>query len=168
MIVSVHQPNLFPWLGYFDKISKSDKFILLDDAQFPKGNALWINRVYCLINNEKKWLTIPVDRKYSGVKAIKDIQLDQKNNWRPKLEKQLFFTYKKCEHFEEVMPWVENAINSTEPMLSIFNEKIILDLVNRFELNHVDIIKSSQLNVEGLSNERLINLAKSVGADTYL
>lgn len=168
MIVSVHQPNLFPWLGYFDKILKSDVFIFLDDAQFPKANALWVNRVYCMINNEKKWLTIPVNRKYNGVRQINEIYLDDQRNWWVKLEKQLFFSYKKHAFFEEVMPWVVSTLNTSETMMSAFNEQIILDLITRFNLSKVKVMKSSDLNVKGVSNERLVNLANTVGAGTYL
>ena len=37
MIVSIHQPNYLPWLGYFDKIKRSDLFVIFDDVQFPRG-----------------------------------------------------------------------------------------------------------------------------------
>ena len=37
MIVSIHQPNLWPWLGFFDKMAASDLFILLDTVPFTKG-----------------------------------------------------------------------------------------------------------------------------------
>ena len=29
-IIGIHQPNLFPWLGYFNKIHRSDEFVFLD------------------------------------------------------------------------------------------------------------------------------------------
>ena len=37
MIVSIHQPNYIPWIGYFHKIASSDVFVVFDDVQLPRG-----------------------------------------------------------------------------------------------------------------------------------
>ena len=34
MIISIQQPEFFPWLGYFDKISRVDQVVILDNVQF--------------------------------------------------------------------------------------------------------------------------------------
>ena len=50
MKCAIMQPHYFPWPGYFNLMSKVDKFIFLDDAQFSKNS--WHNRN--LILSEKK------------------------------------------------------------------------------------------------------------------
>lgn len=45
MIVGIHQPNYLPYLGFFDKLRKSDVFVIYADAQFNKGDFQHRNRI---------------------------------------------------------------------------------------------------------------------------
>jgi len=36
MIIAIHQPQYLPWIGYFDKIDRSDVFVLLGNVQYKK------------------------------------------------------------------------------------------------------------------------------------
>ena len=36
MIVSIHQPNYLPYIGFFHKVMCSDVFVIYDTAQFVK------------------------------------------------------------------------------------------------------------------------------------
>ena len=38
MKCAIMQPSYFPWSGYFNLISKSDKFVFLNDAQYLKAS----------------------------------------------------------------------------------------------------------------------------------
>ena len=82
--VAIHQPNFFPWLGYFDKIFKSDYFVFLDNVQFQKTGGNWGNRVPILISNHKNWITVPINRNFSGLKKINEIKIKNDINWREK------------------------------------------------------------------------------------
>ena len=73
MIVSIHQPEHFPYLGFFQKMKESDLFIILDDVQFTKGNFQHRNR-FLNKNNQEEWFTISLEQKPHR-KIIKDIQL---------------------------------------------------------------------------------------------
>ena len=37
MVISIHQPNFFPWYPFFQKMEMSDKFIILSNCQFEKN-----------------------------------------------------------------------------------------------------------------------------------
>ena len=63
MILSAHQANFIPWIPYFDKMNKSDVFILMSNCQFEKNG--YQNRA----DVNMKWWTKPVE---SGTKLIKD------------------------------------------------------------------------------------------------
>ena len=83
MIVSIHQPNYLPWLGYFDKIAKSDIFVMFDDVQYPRGKkGFFGNRNQIKTNNGKMWLTVPVLGK-SEFKNFNEIEINY-NGWNEK------------------------------------------------------------------------------------
>ena len=39
--ISIHQPVYLPWLGFFEKVISSEKFVFLDDVQFEKNQGVW-------------------------------------------------------------------------------------------------------------------------------
>jgi len=69
MIVSIHQPEHFPYLGFFQKMQKSDLFIILDDVKFKKNN--FQNRNKLLTSDEREeWFTIPVEKNAKWDKIV--------------------------------------------------------------------------------------------------
>ena len=63
-IVSAHQPNFLPYLGFFDKMDKSDVFVIRDEVQFAERDYHHRNRIRINgpRNNEPqcKWIRVPV------------------------------------------------------------------------------------------------------------
>src|SRR4051812_7957475 len=110
MIVAIHQPNFFPWLGFFDKIARADVFVLLDDVQFPKKGGTWINRVQLVNNGHVLWATAPVRRDYSGVLNINAIKINDDEPWRDKLLRTLQTVYARAPHFRDGFAFVEPLV----------------------------------------------------------
>ena len=73
------QPTYLPWEGYFNLISKADKFIFLDDVQFVKQS--WQSRNYILSSNGKLLLSIPI-KKHDLSTNINKIKINDNQNWR--------------------------------------------------------------------------------------
>ena len=77
MTLSIHQPNYLPWLGFFDKIKRSDIFVIFDNVQYPRGKNHFGNRNKIKIPNKDKWLTVPV----AGKSEIKNFNDDLFNDF---------------------------------------------------------------------------------------
>jgi hypothetical protein len=168
IIVSIHQPNFLPWLGFWNKIARSDIFIIMDNVQFPKTGACWTNRVKIIVNGEPKWITVPIIRRYNGFKLIKEIEIDNTVNWRLKILKTIEYNYKKCSFFEEEWETIKNLINYKTNYLSEFNINAINFLIKYLELDKCKVIRGSSLNCSGKATDLLVSMVKVVGGNCYL
>ena len=106
MIVSIHQPAYLPWLGYFDKIIRSDVFVYLDTVQIEKNSYSYRNKIKT--PQGSTWLTIPLKMKGHTSNAIKDVLIDDSQQWKKKHLKNIFFNYKKSAFFDELYPKIES------------------------------------------------------------
>lgn len=166
--VAIHQPNFFPWLGYFDKIARSDVFILLDDVQFPKTGGVWSNRVKLLIGGEARWFTAPINRAFHGVAAINQIEWANEQPWQVKLLKTLSTNYAKAPHYRETMECLEPLILLPECNLARYNIAVIRTIADHIGLRHDHCVTSSSFGGEGQASELLIDLTRKVGGNCYL
>jgi hypothetical protein len=165
-VVGIHQPNFFPWLGYFDKIRKSDVFILMDNVQYPKGS--WVNRVRVLVNRQPAWLTLPVARHAVPERRIVDVRSDERTPWREKIRKTLQANYARTPHFREVLPILSDLIANPATSVADFNSNAIVELARLLGIDRPRIVRGSALDAGGSATDLLISMVRSVGGDTYL
>ena len=71
MKVTIHQPEHFPYMGFFQKMSEADLFIVLDNVKFRKNYFQNRNKLLNKSGNEE-WFTVPVEKKASS-KIIRDV-----------------------------------------------------------------------------------------------
>lgn len=166
-LVAIHQPNFFPWLGYFDKLARADIFVLLDDVQFPKKGGTWVNRVRLLVNEKPSWVTVPVVRSYHGLREIREMRIDEQTPWRRKLLGTVQASYGRAPHMEEVMPLLSELIGNTTDEIAEYNRRSIAALADALGLE-TEMVLSSSLDVSGRATDRVIGLVKAVGGDAYL
>lgn len=166
-VVAIHQPNFLPWLGYFDKILRSDVFILLDDVQFPKTGGIWTNRVKMLVNGEARWVTAPIVRSYHGVRNINEMEY-QSGDWRDKVLRTLQASYAKKPHFRDAMAFLEPLIRHPDNNIAGYNAHGVLAVAAELGVPEGRILWSSRLPHEGHSNELLASLTLAAGGDSYM
>lgn len=164
MILASHQPDFFPYMGYFYKICQSDVFVFSDNVQYSKSGRHNYNEI--LAANGPRRFTLPIH--YHCV-DINKIEIAADESTVNKMLKALVQEYKKAEHFSEVFPVIEYLLRkaTTAENLAEFNIKCILEFVERFGLGVRAFYKSSELALEGRKDVRIISMCKQVGADTY-
>jgi hypothetical protein len=165
MILSAHQPAYFPWLGYFDKISKSDLFVYLDSVQFEKGS--FTNRNKIKSHNGPVMLTVPVKLGNYKNATIAEIAIDNSVDWRSKHLKTIRHSYAKCTRFEKCYEKLEVLFNVNHDLLS----ELCIDHLNFWlcELGlRKKIIRSSTLGITSKKSDLILDLCKYFKADHYL
>lgn len=162
MIVSIHQPSYWPWLGLLDKIAKSDIFVILDIVAANRDSYQYRNIFFC--NGDKKFLTIAVN--YEMGKMIKELEF-RNNDWQKDHLNKLKNYYLKSRYFEEIYPLIERIYSAEykTPVEFIVETmtftKKVLGIKTQFEWG-------SKLDVEGKKAELVLNICKKLKADSYL
>jgi hypothetical protein len=167
-VVAIHQPTFFPWLGYYDKIARSDVFIVLDNVQFPKTGGIWGNRVRILINGQPAWITVPIVRAYHGTRLISEMQINNASPWRDKLLKTLQVNYARAPFYEAIVHILAELINYPADSLADFNVNSIRALASALGIDSAKFVLGSTLTVNGSATDLLIDMVKAVGGTTYL
>lgn len=165
MKVTIHQPNYLPYLGFFDKAARADMLILLDTAQYSKNGMQNRNRIKT--PQGEQWLTIPVLTKNNFGVMTKDVQIDNKKDWRQQNLRSIILNYKKARYFSEFEEFVTGIYSREREKLSDFCTEII-EYIMKLLPTEVKVIRSSELEIKGTRSEMLLHLCKQVGATTYL
>jgi hypothetical protein len=168
-VCAIHQPNFFPWLGYFDKIRRADVFVFMDDVAYPKsgsGTGSWVNRVKFLINGAPAWFGCPI-RRESGVQLIRNVRIDDTQPWRRKLLRMLEVNYRKTRNYAEAMALFEPLVAFETDDLARFNMHAIRSICEYLGIV-ADFRVQSELATQAHSTDLLIEIAKTAGAGVYL
>ncbi len=167
MILSVHQPNFIPWIGYFHKIACSDIFILLDQVQYPRGKSV-ANRNKIKTINGVVELVVPISKPKGNEGKINYNELSFADpQWYVKILKTIYYSYSKSPYFTEVYVWIEHLFQMTN--FCEMNIRFIEELTLKLKLNTI-IKKQSEFNLDTAlkNNDLIIALCQINQATEYL
>lgn len=163
MIVAIHQPDYIPWLGLYYKIAHSDKFVYLDDAQYSNEADHNVNVIKTA--NGPLRLKIPVEQHLGD--RIVDVRTKDELGWREKHLKTIEMNYKKSAHFDEIFYRYSEVLTAGYPNIAELNMAI-----NRFICDGFGIatptVRSSDMDISTVREERVIDICLALGADEYL
>ncbi len=162
MLAGIHQLHYLPWLRYFEKIARSDVFIVLDNIQYNKNG--WQNRNKVKTASGPTLLTVPVHAALGA--TLDEVRIDTTAKWSRKHWATIEQNYASAPHFAEHAPFFESAYARTWGHLNDLNREILDYFVSALGID-TRIVYASDLNVPGVATERLVNLLRAVGADRY-
>ena len=166
MIVSIHQPNYLPWLGFFDKIKQSDYFVIFDNVQFPRGKNHFGHRNRIKTNNGTIWLTIPLLDK-SNFKNFNEIKINY-NGWQEKHLSLIENFYKKTPYFLDYFEDIKSILNKNHDSLCDLNTTLILYFLEKLDIK-TKILFSSDICPDEISgSERIDYILQSLKATQYI
>lgn len=162
MIIAGHQPEYIPYPGFFYKMMKVDKFIIVDHVQFENKNFQNRNKIRTAQGD--LWLTVPLVS--DGWIPINTVKINNNVPWSEKHWKTISLSYMKTPFFHKHKDFFEGVYKKKWEKLSELNIEIIKYLAKSLFIT-TPILISSELGLIEKKNMLLIEMCKKVGADTY-
>ncbi len=162
MIVSIHQPDYIPYIGYFYKIYKSDIFAFYDDAQFSNDNLHHQNRIKTPQGELK--LKIPVD--YHFKEPINAVRTKDELGWKEKHLKILEMNYSKSKYFKEIFTLFKDLLLCNYDSLSDMNMTINRFICYSFGFT-TNFVKVSDFSLTTKKEEKVLDICERLNGSTY-
>ncbi|MDQ6929829.1 MAG: WbqC family protein [Candidatus Eremiobacteraeota bacterium] len=164
--VAVLQPSYLPWLGYLDQIAKSDVFVFYDDVQYDKNGWRNRNRIRTGGPDGWSWLTVPVTAT-SHFPPICEVRVDERAPWQRKHLKTLRAEYSRAPHLDLLDRHFGRLLDTLESSLANVAIESVRAMMAALAID-TTLYRSSELDVPGDRNTRLLGICKHFRATTYL
>lgn len=165
MVVTIHQPEHLPWLGFVDKIRQCDLFVFLDCVQYEKNYFQNRNRVRT--GAGATWVTVPVMTAGAFGQTVRDARIADDRPWRRKICQTIAQGYRRAPFVAEYLSELETIYGRPWRFLADLNIAIIQWVAQAFGLAR-RFVRASQLAVAGRRSELLARICVAVGAKVYL
>lgn len=156
MKITIHQPEHFPYLGFFQKMNSADLFVILDNVKFRK-NYFQNRNKFLNTKGQEEWFGVSIPKKSNSLKINEVfVTCDSLNNWKSKVINKIMH-------------------NFNEDMTEIYSYEKLIDInmasINwcRDRLNiKTPIVYSSELKAEGTKSELLLDICLKTNASEYI
>ncbi len=167
--VAIHQPNYFPWLGYFIKMHLADVFVFHDFV--PLSDRSYTKR--CKIKApegskvNEKWLSLTLDT--SNEKMISRIPFKALKNTLDEHLRHIQASYYSAPFFKEVFSGLSAQMDDWKQSenLATLNIKIISYIANKLDI-YRECSRSSHFKIEATKDLHNLTLVKEFNGSSYL
>lgn len=159
----VHQPQYFPYPGFFHKLGQADVFVVMDDVQYDRG---FMNRNRILDTHGPVWLTVPVVKPHRPVQ-VREVEINNELPWAKDHWQKLLVSYSNSRFFGLYRDELRSLYEGTWRSLCDLNLET-LERSMRWLGIRVETIRESELGVTTSKSQRIVDVCRAIGADTYL
>ncbi len=163
------QPYFVPYIGYWRLIKAADCFVFLDDVNFIKRG--WVNRNRVRASKggaECTWIRVPVCNASQNRKINEHI-IDNTQNWKKQIMRQMEHIYGKAEYVEEGIGVVQETIGDASANIADFNIKSIIR-ISKMIGAECEFLRSSVYfggsTLKG--SKRIIEICNTLEASNYI
>lgn len=162
--VGILQPGYLPWLGFFEQLYRSDKFVIYDDVQYDKGG--WRNRNRIKTATGLQWLTVPVLVNGNQKPLINEVRINSSVNWQDKHLRSITQNYSKTAFFKDYSAGLFELLTARYYHLIELDMALIEWLCTLLSIE-TELILSSELNIKGDKIERLVSIINKLGGNQF-
>jgi len=119
-----------------------------------------------MATNGWTWLTVPINKDHKFLPNML-VEINNGMSWKEHHWKKIYQSYAKTKYFHLYKDYLESLYKKEWKFLFDLDFETTKKTIDWLDLK-IEIIKESELHVKGESTERLINVCKAVGADTYV
>lgn len=165
MIVTIHQPEHLPWLGFFHKMALADCYVILDATQYR--HQYFQNRNRIIGNQDPLWLTVPIQKLRSRYGPISEQLIDNSHPWRQKYWKSIEYQYHRHPYFETYAPELQAILADEQDHLVALNYALIGFFRQALGIE-TPLLLASSLGGLGQKTELMHDLCFKADATVYL
>lgn len=165
---AIMQPYLFPYLGYFQLISKVDIFVFLDDVTYIKQGWINRNKIWDTHQDKARSFSFPLVSASSN-RYIRETELFDFEKTRSNFLRTLEYYYKDAPYFEAGFALTKSILELPHKSISELASESVIRISRYLEVQP-KFLFSSQLRYDkgGSKTDRLTNICKLIGASIYL
>ncbi len=164
--VAVHQPDFLPYPGFFRKMVLSDVFVLYDTAQYSRRG--YHNRNRIKTSRGVSWITVPV--RVSGFPPIRDVLVDNAQDWPRRLWKRIEVNYGRAPHFDDYAADLERILRGRRwERLADLNVALLEFARGALSIETTLLLASELPHLESDNpTAKILELTRSAGGNIYL
>ncbi|WKY46923.1 WbqC family protein [Eubacteriaceae bacterium ES3] len=168
MRISIMQPYLFPYIGYFQMINCSDYFVFDDSDQYIQRG--WINRNRILLNGKDHFITMPVVKDSYRLKINERYFVEEQENINEeKILDTIYYAYHKAPYYSDCYDLIKYILSFKNKNVAEYTANSLKEVCNYLEIETKMLFKS-KLNPPPDVNyqDSVIYVCKQMEADCYI